>query len=1105
MVMRNYPLSLLLVALLVSLAGKAAGSVTALKEERDRLGQAQKAYRQSHPEKAIKLAEQARQQINAKKNPEQHLKASFRKIHYLIRHDQPYSYEALIRSTFEKSKAFRTEKPLLYVRGLYYKAWFKLASASGKEAYQQALALLEKGLSHKAYLDEQYPEDLIRIQLLHGEASDKLDGKYHGQVTKAFQYTARNKLNSTELRADVLSYYARKLKKQGKVDSAIRFHRQAIDLLQQHFSRHHFLIYQNCLGLIDIMRNQDQDEQLKKYCNLAYAVIRANDREGTEKEVAVLVNRGKYEMARIRYYKARKFLQRAVNIIHRNEEVSASSNNYYFRTNGILAQCYIRLDKPQKAVTLCRKAMSELYKDQLTPTDKRIRAALQGTLAYALQQNQQYDSALSYHRKVLRFSKAIGIPNNMQSSYVNMANVFMQQGNYPKAIEYIQKTASLYERTSRPKGSDYARIVPYNLAVCYLNQQQYDKAIKKLQQGLMFNASGFQGEAAADFPVTDQVLNYNVGHQLAYRKGKALMGKYNQSKDPDFLRLALKSFQLADSCLQSLRAANILGKNPISIAEVTSHIYPPAVNTCYSLIQHSDSLAIDQQAMARAAYRLSEKNRGFVLSGEMAKAQVKESRFLPDSLVEQVQETALKLNKLKSQIRKTGETDKKAKLQKKRTALIQERDNQFRRIRNSYPDFYQQKFRKQAEPLSHIQQALDKQDKNMVEYVIGGSYAQGLVITPDKVKLVALPTSDTVRHLIQSFRQKLVDGEDHTYNQELAYDLYHQLFEPLEPHLTSRNLVVIPDGTIGHLPFSALLTAKDAEEPVPYLVRDYAISYSPSATLWHTPSKQTTAEVSEERVAYAGYAPDFRSEASLTVMRGNEDTFRNSLSPIPGAKAELRLGADLWKTRTFYNEQATEARFKETAPDSRVIHLATHGIINQQNPAYNKLLFATDSASGEDGNLYSYEIQNMDLDADLAVLSACRTGYGEVIDGEGVMSLARGFKIAGCKNIMMTLWPVEDRSGAKLTKAFYRNLNEGLSKKKALQEAKLAYLDSESELGDNPFYWAGYVMMGSNTPVPRAAETHSNILWIGLAGALLLLSPLAIQWWRQNRKAGKKP
>ena len=90
MVMRNYPLSLLLVALLVSLVGKAAGSVTALKEERDRLGQAQKAYRQSHPEKAIKLADQARQQINAKKNPEQHLKASFRKIHYLIRHDQPY-------------------------------------------------------------------------------------------------------------------------------------------------------------------------------------------------------------------------------------------------------------------------------------------------------------------------------------------------------------------------------------------------------------------------------------------------------------------------------------------------------------------------------------------------------------------------------------------------------------------------------------------------------------------------------------------------------------------------------------------------------------------------------------------------------------------------------------------------------------------------------------------------------------------------------------------------------------------------------------------------------------------------------------------------------
>ncbi len=207
---------------------------------------------------------------------------------------------------------------------------------------------------------------------------------------------------------------------------------------------------------------------------------------------------------------------------------------------------------------------------------------------------------------------------------------------------------------------------------------------------------------------------------------------------------------------------------------------------------------------------------------------------------------------------------------------------------------------------------------------------------------------------------------------------------------------------------------------------------------------------------------------SQTLHLEEEDTllaFRGSLTNLQWAEKEVRGISEIIAGNTYYHEKATEKIFKKKAPKAGIIHLATHAIINDENPMFSKLVLAKDKNSDEDGFLNTFELYNMKLTADLVVLSACNTGCGKLIRGEGIMSLARGFMYAGCPSIVMSLWPVDDQSTSLLMKLFYRGLDSGLSKDKALRLAKQEYLKSADAVKSNPFYWAGFVPIGNTKPI----------------------------------------
>jgi CHAT domain-containing protein len=219
---------------------------------------------------------------------------------------------------------------------------------------------------------------------------------------------------------------------------------------------------------------------------------------------------------------------------------------------------------------------------------------------------------------------------------------------------------------------------------------------------------------------------------------------------------------------------------------------------------------------------------------------------------------------------------------------------------------------------------------------------------------------------------------------------------------------------------------------------------------------------------------------SIQSQDKGEDTLQ--LRDLPWAEKELKSAASVVRSELYLRGDATEDAFKTNAGRFGIIHLATHVILDDKEPLYSKFVFTKNPASGEDGYLHLYELYNLRLRANMAVLSACQTGIGKNIKGEGMMSLARGFAYAGCPSVVMSLWSIDDKATSMVVSGFYNGLAQGKSKDIALRDAKLALINSRDPILSNPYYWAGLVVIGNTEPLVISPIGKVGTFWfLGIA------------------------
>jgi CHAT domain-containing protein len=294
-----------------------------------------------------------------------------------------------------------------------------------------------------------------------------------------------------------------------------------------------------------------------------------------------------------------------------------------------------------------------------------------------------------------------------------------------------------------------------------------------------------------------------------------------------------------------------------------------------------------------------------------------------------------------------------------------------------------------------------------------------------------------------------------------ARKLYDLLLKPAQLQ-GKTNLVIVPDGKLWELPFQALLT--DAQR---FLLEDAAIAYAPSLTVLREMTKRRRSQPAEA-VPTKLLALGNPLLGKVAVERAVLALRAEKLTPLPEAEAEVKALGQLYgatRSKVYIGAAAREDRAKTEAASAQVLHFATHGILNNAAPLYSHLVL-TQQEADEDGLLEAWELMQLDLKADLVVLSACETARGRFGAGEGMIGLSWALFVGGVPTTVVSQWKVESAGTRELMLNFHRALQAPpraaktkLTKAEALRQAALKLLTRTET--SHPFYWAGFVLVGA--------------------------------------------
>ncbi len=337
--------------------------------------------------------------------------------------------------------------------------------------------------------------------------------------------------------------------------------------------------------------------------------------------------------------------------------------------------------------------------------------------------------------------------------------------------------------------------------------------------------------------------------------------------------------------------------------------------------------------------------------------------------------------------------------------------------------------------------------------------AFGLCITKHSVTKIPIKGLDSLAIMVDRFRSALNKPIDGVQEQKEFHSNAYQLYQTLIPEnvqalIKGKKLIIVPDSDLYGIPFEALVTSLESKT---YLIEETTISYANSLTYLMEQRQRNPAQTNS---AFAAYAPvDFPSD---------------SLTRLSESKKEVTAISKMFHRAPYLAQRASLDSFQELLPNTNILHLATHGTVNRKDPW---IAFYEDK-------LYLHDLYTMETQAELVTLSACETGVGAIEEGEGVMSIARGFFHAGAKSVVSSLWQVNETSTSEIMQDFYTNLKAGDNKAKALRDAKLSYLRKQEFSEASPYYWASFVCVGDTSPI-TIPNTYSIRYWI-LGGAFLL-------------------
>ena len=528
----------------------------------------------------------------------------------------------------------------------------------------------------------------------------------------------------------------------------------------------------------------------------------------------------------------------------------------------------------------------------------------------------------------------------------------------------------------------------------------------------------------------------------------------------------------------------------IYLAENEKETYLFATHLAYSLYSSTQD-----PMMAYKMYSIAQQAKAAILRNEITGNELLYSKGIPDSLREKQKNLALNISAYNNFVL---EESRNVKPDSNRISLWKdalfdmnrEKEKVTSDIEKIFPQYHD--LIRKTEPYSLLQ--IQKQMKNgetIVDYLLSNQYIEGkrrlyiFLISAGSLNFRELTLDSVFTKDVEIIRKTADPSTRNTapaanfvnYSNALN-NMYVWLIKPVESLIRGKNLIIIPDEEIGWLSFDAFLKNKPPEgqkdfDGLHFLIQDYTFSYGYSSSLIF--SNDSTNKIGAKVYAFS---PEYPSNGS----------YGKGFSSLAGAGNEIESIFRWFKGKSFRGESATKENFIALLNHPAIFHLAMHSLPDSNNSKYSYLMFDSHILSGTDASLYNYEISLARIKSPMVVLSACNSGTGTLYYGEGLMSLARSFTLAGASSVIRTAWEINDEASVSIMTQFYYHLSKGKKKNEAMRLAKLEYIKKASPSYADPYFWAAYEVLGDNSPIAHNRKgSYILFSFMGIIAATILL------------------
>jgi CHAT domain-containing protein/Flp pilus assembly protein TadD len=685
--------------------------------------------------------------------------------------------------------------------------------------------------------------------------------------------------------------------------------------------------------------------------------------------------------------------------------------------------------------------------------------------------------------------------------FYNIGNAYTEEGDYISALQYLRRIKQLEIEKYNSLSKVFIRLKQYDTARLYLSKAgnvflDKKKQAKSFDYGITLKYTG--DLLAAEGKTNAAIENY----QLAITHLDPVFKDTSVAANPSSFT-GLQNFAfLFDALVAKAAAFNTLKGNQsrlhalnayvaaLSLAKHIERTYfsddarlfiknrenpatRDAVDIAVRLFNH-----LKDPKYLNLAFGLVENNKASVLQAGIQNLELSSIPGLPATLVADEKKYKSLITKIAIQLGQVKDTAGSNMLQKRMEAAeialasVQEKLDE-------HPDYHQLKFSSRTVNIDSLQHTIAGKQEAILSYYYTSGQLLCFYITGDGSGVTATPLQESFFSTIAGLRQELVTPQAAARKSlfDKGAELFNALLLPVYEKIKNKErLIIIPYNEISYVPFEMI---PDSRQNGRLLLNEFAVSYQYSANFLLEKKNETVP-------AYHVLAMAPFAENNIGMILPALPSSAEEINQLPG--------------KQLYAGNALKSQFALLSGQYPVIHLATHAVASDASPLESYIEFYGLKKDADTlHRLYEREIYTLDMKpARLLIISACETGNGVLVNGEGIISLSRAFSYAGCKAVITSLWKADDIATAFIVKRLHYYLQKGLPKDKALQKAKLDYLNNDAieERFKNPAYWAHLVLIGEYGPLVKPGYTWYSIVII-VSLPLLLLGFMV--WKKRNR------